>query len=504
MTCSKRLWGGSIAMFMLPDLSTQMSAFLKIGLVVNPWLAGVSVPGRLDAENFEFLDSESRSFAAFAWTDEVRIAVYQDVPSPDRIARTAVYEITSSTAVSLAHQTFGQTIVTLDFARKALELMEQFVKEYGFAILIQLYTLVTSYENQHALEYYGDIPERQFVTGEWHRPWVNYSLSDELLFGTIVGNYEVVMKEDKRYVRITDTGREMLRSTEKILKNSGYLSLRIRQIHISRFNLYFDYDKLANEIWPDFIALRREFLKWVDVVPRSTVLELGCADGVFTFDGGLANRVGPKGQLFAVDPAPGMIVRAETKRQRLGANWVSFIKAAAESLPFADRSFDTVIGIGFLHFTDIPVALKEIFRVTRVGGTVASLHPTYFNPWNVPFFYEWFKPVLQSARKRSEEVPRSYLEHADDVVESFRSAGFVDIKRIDYGFATRFFDPDSVIENFIFGVGWFQEELATLPWKARQDLIAELKERGYRVCKKYSLEERLLQFPNQMLQAKRP
>lgn len=472
--------------------------------MISPWLVGLDIPNRFDVEIFEFLDSESRSFAAVYWTDEERIRAFQDLPVADRLARTAIYEITASTAVSLAHQWLGQVAVTLDLARKAFELMEQFVSDYGFATLIQIYSMVTSYENQHALEYYGCIPERDFVTGAWHRPWVDYSLSDELLFGVFVGNYQIVMKEGKRCVLITNQGRSMLRMTEKILEETGYLATRIRQIHISRFNLYFDYDKVAQEIWPDFANLRQRFLDFAHVLPRTTVLELGCADGIFTFEGGLAKQIGPEGQLFAIDPSSGMIARAETKRQRLSANWVSFVKASAEQLPFADHTFDAAIGIGFLHFTDMPVALKEIYRVTRAGGVVASVHPTYFNPWDVPFFREWFEPVLCSAEKRSEKFPRSYLEQPDIIIERFLNAGFVHVEWVNYGFPTRFFDPVKVIENFIFGVGWFQEELATLPWKARQDLILELKERGRRVCEQFPEEVRLLFFPNQMVRAKKP
>lgn len=496
--------GGRTSLFKVSDLSEPTRNFLQRGLVISPWLAGTDLSLRFGPDVMEFLRDVSSAFAALHWTDEVRTQAFQDVPIPDRIARTATYEISASTAVYIAHHELGLTMITVDVARKACERLEQFVNDYGFVPLIQLFTTVTGYENQHALAYYGCIPEKEFVTGVWHRPWIDYSLNDELLFGTYLGNYEMVMKDQLRCVTITEKGKTVLREAEQMLAETGYLDTRIRQIHISRFNLYFDYDTLSNDIWPDFKRLRSEFLNFSKVLPDTTVLELGCADGVFTFGGGLANRVGKGGQLFCADPAAGMIVRAETRRQRLGANWVNFVKAPAENLPFADHTFDTVLGVGFFHFTDAVVALEEIFRVARPGATVASLHPTFFTPWDVPFFYEWFEPILLSAKRRHENTPRSYLKQPDEIVQQFRDAGFVEVEWVNYGFNTHYVDPDKVIENFIFGVGLFQEELATLPFMARQEMIDELKQRGLLVCEKYTEEERILRFPNQIIRAIRP
>jgi SAM-dependent methyltransferase len=51
------------------------------------------------------------------------------------------------------------------------------------------------------------------------------------------------------------------------------------------------------------------------------------------------------------------------------------VQADAESLPFADGSFDLVFCVAALHHAlDLPLAVRELARVTRTGGVVAALN----------------------------------------------------------------------------------------------------------------------------------
>lgn len=62
-----------------------------------------------------------------------------------------------------------------------------------------------------------------------------------------------------------------------------------------------------------------------------------------------------------------------------------------------------------------------------------------------------------------------------------------------------FHDPVKIIKHFIHGVGLFQEELADLPWKARQEIMEDLQKNGIRVCQRYSNEERMINMPAQLI-----
>lgn len=51
-------------------------------------------------------------------------------------------------------------------------------------------------------------------------------------------------------------------------------------------------------------------------------------------------------------------------------------RAVAERIPYPDRRFDLVFSRVALPYTNIPVALREMFRVTRSGGRIwLTLHP---------------------------------------------------------------------------------------------------------------------------------
>jgi demethylmenaquinone methyltransferase/2-methoxy-6-polyprenyl-1,4-benzoquinol methylase len=71
-----------------------------------------------------------------------------------------------------------------------------------------------------------------------------------------------------------------------------------------------------------------------------------------------------------VDQSPDMLARA---RDRFGPR-IELVEASAESLPFADGSFEHLTVTYLLRYVDDPAAtLAELARVVRPGGTVASL-----------------------------------------------------------------------------------------------------------------------------------
>ncbi|MHB1685513.1 MAG: methyltransferase domain-containing protein, partial [Bacilli bacterium] len=327
-------------MFIFPDLSNALRAMQASGIVISPWLAGLSGEGRLDATLYEAMSMRIREFALVQWTEQERVRILHDLPSPDRIPQIATHEIVASTAVYLAHERTGQLEVDESMANDAMERVAQFMAEQGFGTLLQLYMLITSWENQNALAHFGEIPERDYVLGNWHRPWVDYSLGEELMFAALLGNIQVVERNNHRYVQLTQEGKQALDRATAMLESSGYFQQRLQLLRISQFNLFDSYEQLADEIWPHVMDQRKDFLHWAGVQRGMSVLELGCANGVLTFDGGLADAVGPSGKVIAVDPSSGMLARARNRQRRLQVDWVEFVGGKAESLPFDTESFD--------------------------------------------------------------------------------------------------------------------------------------------------------------------
>jgi SAM-dependent methyltransferase len=99
--------------------------------------------------------------------------------------------------------------------------------------------------------------------------------------------------------------------------------------------------------------------------PRS--LEIGAGTGYFTLN---MMRAGLIGEATCSDISPGMLASLTANAERLGLD-VQTVPADAEQLPFADESFDLVLGHAILHhIPDLPRAFAEIARVLAPGGTL--------------------------------------------------------------------------------------------------------------------------------------
>ena len=95
------------------------------------------------------------------------------------------------------------------------------------------------------------------------------------------------------------------------------------------------------------------------------VLDVACGTGVLAREA--ASRVGPTGFVTGLDVAPGML--AVATRLAPGIEWR---QGRAESLPYADGSFDAVVSqFGLMFFTDRRQALSEMLRVLAPGGHLA-------------------------------------------------------------------------------------------------------------------------------------
>jgi SAM-dependent methyltransferase len=96
-------------------------------------------------------------------------------------------------------------------------------------------------------------------------------------------------------------------------------------------------------------------------------LEVGAGTGYFSLN---LLRAGIVGAATCTDISPGMVRALGANAQRLGLT-VSTARADAESLPFADASFDLVLGHAVLHhLPDLERAFREFHRVLEPGGYV--------------------------------------------------------------------------------------------------------------------------------------
>ena len=112
----------------------------------------------------------------------------------------------------------------------------------------------------------------------------------------------------------------------------------------------------------------------------------GAVLDVATGTGLVAERLVAAGfTVTGLDQSPDMLAQA---RRRFEGR-VELVEASATELPFADASYDHLTFTYLLRYVDDPAAtLRELARVTRPGGTVASLefclpHGIWRRLWNL-------------------------------------------------------------------------------------------------------------------------
>jgi ubiquinone/menaquinone biosynthesis C-methylase UbiE/uncharacterized protein YbaR (Trm112 family) len=127
----------------------------------------------------------------------------------------------------------------------------------------------------------------------------------------------------------------------------------------------FSYDALGR--MPFQRAIRElTFDEWAPRIrPGSVVLDIGCADGLSTFD--IARH---DVEVIGLDISPELIRRAQARAAGAGIENVTFVIGDADSLPVADDAIDCVLCYGSLHHVPSPErTVAEMARVLHVGGS---------------------------------------------------------------------------------------------------------------------------------------
>jgi SAM-dependent methyltransferase len=241
-------------------------------------------------------------------------------------------------------------------------------------------------------------------------------------------------------------------------------------------------------------------------------LEIGAGTGYFTLN---LLRAGLIGQATCTDISPGMLAALRANAQRLGLD-VHTEQVDAERLPFADESFDLVLGHAVLHhIPDLRRAFDEFARVLAPGGSVLFAgEPSRYGdrlacvPKRAAGALAplWRRAIgARPARSDSDGEPDAALEGFVDVhafapgelQRAATAAGFADVR----------ITGEELLANWF---GWANRTLeataepADVPWAWRQYAY-----RGYLILQ--GLDRRLLEsrlppaiFYNLLISARKP
>jgi demethylmenaquinone methyltransferase/2-methoxy-6-polyprenyl-1,4-benzoquinol methylase len=117
---------------------------------------------------------------------------------------------------------------------------------------------------------------------------------------------------------------------------------------------------------------RREMVSRVSVPPGARILDVAAGTGLVSR--ALARRH-PDARIASLDPSEAMLATGAVQNAAEGLDaCVVPVLGRAESLPFPDGTFDAVTFTYLLRYVDdAPATVRELARVLRPGGVLASL-----------------------------------------------------------------------------------------------------------------------------------
>jgi len=104
------------------------------------------------------------------------------------------------------------------------------------------------------------------------------------------------------------------------------------------------------------------------------ILDAGCGTGIFT-----AYLLERDARVVGLELSRPMLLQALLKSE--GRHFLP-VKGDMRNLPFADGSFDKAVSVTAIEFIEnAKLALEEMFRVTKPGGTIVVATLNSLSPW---------------------------------------------------------------------------------------------------------------------------
>lgn len=197
------------------------------------------------------------------------------------------------------------------------------------------------------------------------------------------------------------------------------------------------------QLWP----AQRRLLEAASIREGEEVLDISCGTGLVTFP--IAEAVGAKGSVTAVDLSEGMIEKAKKLAAEKRIEGITFRAMDAEKLDLPDGAFDVAINsLGLMYYPDPDTSNKEMYRVLRPGGRAAAL------VWGQRKACGWAEifPIVDR-RVKTDVCPLFFqLGTGENLQHSFEKAGFKDVTSDRFDVALHYeTDEEAIIGAFLGG-----------------------------------------------------
>ena len=157
------------------------------------------------------------------------------------------------------------------------------------------------------------------------------------------------------------------------------------------------YDHPALSFWDRF---GRRTVERLPLAPGMSILDVCCGMGASALPA--AERVGPRGQVVAVDLAQNLLDKGARRAVERGLTNIEFRRGDLERLPFAERSFDAAICVfGIFFVPDLEGAVRGLWRLVRPGGYLA------ITIWGAKMFEPADEKFWEAVRQADPELFRS-------------------------------------------------------------------------------------------------
>ena len=190
--------------------------------------------------------------------------------------------------------------------------------------------------------------------------------------------------------------------------------------------------------WKKWDDLTMDFLKPMgeeiirQLKPKSDDMVLDVAAGTGESAIAIAALIG-KGKVTVTDLAEGMLEIAREKAARKGITNIETMACDVCELPFADNTFDAIsCRLGFMFFPDMQLAAKEMMRVLKPGGRIAT------SVWNGPEKNFWVTVSMGAIAKNMQLTPPTpgapgmfRCAQKGLVADLFKQAGLKNISEIE-------------------------------------------------------------------------